>query len=80
MHAPATHTERVLQLVRKNGWLRAGDLAGAGIPRVVPTRMTAGGQLERAARGPYRLPDASRSEHEGLVTVARKMPQAVICC
>ena len=79
MHAPETHTERVLELVRKNGWLRAGDLAGAGIPRVVLTRMTASGQLERAARGLYRLPEASSSEHEGLVTVARKVPQAVIC-
>jgi hypothetical protein len=41
----------VLQFVRKNGWLRAGDLARADIPRVVPTRMTASGQLDRAARG-----------------------------
>jgi predicted transcriptional regulator of viral defense system len=79
MHAAATHTERVLQLVRKNGWLRAGDLADARIPRVVLTRMTASGQLERAARGLYRLPGTSSSEHEGLVTVARKVPQAVIC-
>lgn len=79
MHAAASHTERVLQLIPKNRWLRAGDLAGAGIPRVVLTPMTASGQLERAARGLYRLPDASSSEHEGLVTVARKVPQAVIC-
>ncbi len=79
MSATATHTDRVLQFVRKTGWLRASDLADAGIPRVVLTRMTASGQLERAARGLYRLPDASSSEHEGLVTVARKVPQAVIC-
>jgi predicted transcriptional regulator of viral defense system len=79
MHAAATHAETVLQLVRKKGWLRAGDLGSAGIPRVVLTRMTASGQLERAARGLYRLPDASSSEHEGLVTVARKVPQAAIC-
>lgn len=71
MPAAAAHTERVLQLVRKSGWLRAGDLAGAGIPRVVLTRMTASGQLERAARGLYRLPDTSSSEHEGLVTMKR---------
>lgn len=79
MHAAATHNQRVLRLVRKNGWLRASDLTGAGIPRVVLTRMTASGQLERAAPGLYRLPGASSSEHEGLVTVARKVPQAVIC-
>lgn len=38
----------------------------------------ASGQLERAARGLYRLP-MHGSEHEGLVTVARKVPPAVIC-
>ena len=79
MHVTATHSQRVLQLIHKNGWLRASDLAHAGIRRVVLTRMTASGQLVRAARGLYRLPNASSSEHEGLATVARKVPQAVIC-
>ncbi len=74
-----SHSESVLKLTRKNGWLRARDLAPAGIPRVVLARMTASGQLERAARGLYRLPGTSGSEHEGLVTVARRAPQAVIC-
>jgi len=79
MRSAVTHTQRVLQLVRKNGWLRASDLADAGVPRAVLTRMAASGQLERAARGLYRLPDSGRSEHEGLVTVASKVPQAVVC-
>ncbi|WP_372527088.1 type IV toxin-antitoxin system AbiEi family antitoxin domain-containing protein [Piscinibacter sp.] len=79
MRSAVTHTQKVLQLVRKNGWLRASDLADAGVPRVVLTRMAASGQLERAARGLYRLPDGGSSEHEGLVTVASKVPQAVVC-
>jgi predicted transcriptional regulator of viral defense system len=79
MSSAVTHTQRVLQLVRKNGWLRASDLADAGVPRAVLTRMAASGQLERAARGLYRLPDSGSSEHEGLVTVASKVPQAVVC-
>jgi predicted transcriptional regulator of viral defense system len=79
MRSAVTHTQRVLQLVRKNGWLRASDLAEAGVPRAVLTRMAASGQLERAARGLYRLPDSGSSEHEGLVTVASKVPQAVVC-
>ncbi|MBW8846511.1 MAG: type IV toxin-antitoxin system AbiEi family antitoxin domain-containing protein [Burkholderiales bacterium] len=58
MRSDVTHTQIVLQLVRKNGWLRASDLADAGVPRVVLTRMAARGQLERAARGLYRLPDS----------------------
>jgi len=74
-----THTQHVLQLVRQKGWLRASDLADVGVPRVVLTRMTASGQLERAARGLYRLPDTLGSEHEGLTTIAAKAPQAVIC-
>jgi predicted transcriptional regulator of viral defense system len=79
MRSAVTHTQRVLQLVRKNGWLRASDLADAGVPRAVLTRMAASGQLERAARGLYRLPDSGSSEHEGLVTVASKVPHAVVC-
>ena len=79
MRPAITHTQRVLQLVRKEGRLRASDLAAAGVPRMVLTRMTASGQLQRTARGLYRLPDAHSSEHEGLVTVASKVPQAVIC-
>lgn len=79
MRPAPSHTQKVLQLVRKNGRLRASDLAAAGVPRVVLTRMAASGQLERAARGLYRLPEADSSEHEGLVTVASKVPQAVIC-
>jgi len=79
MRSAVTHMQRVLQLVRKNGWLRASDLADAGVPRAVLTRMAASGQLERAARGLYRLPDSGSSEHEGLVTVASKVPQAVVC-
>lgn len=79
MRSAVTHTQRVLQLVRKNGWLRASDLADAGVPRAVLTRMAASGQLERAARGLYRLPDSGSSEHDGLVTVASKVPQAVVC-
>ena len=73
------HTQRVLQLVRQKGWLRASDLADAGVPRVVLTRMTASGLLQRPARGLYRLPDSQTSEHEGLTTVATKVPQAVFC-
>jgi predicted transcriptional regulator of viral defense system len=79
MRSAVTHTQKVLQLVRRNGWLRASDLVDAGVPRVMLTRMAASGLLERAASGLYRLPDSGSSEHEGLVTVASKVPQAVVC-
>ena len=47
---PNTQTARVLTLAREKGILRAGDLAAAGIPRVVLTRLTGIGQLERLGR------------------------------
>jgi predicted transcriptional regulator of viral defense system len=74
-----THIQRVLDLVRQNGMLRPGDLNGVGIARVVLTRLTASGQLEKVGRGLYKLPGINASEHETLATVATKVPQAVFC-
>jgi predicted transcriptional regulator of viral defense system len=72
-------TQRILDLARQKGMLRPGDLEGVGAARVMLTRMTASGQLEKVGRGLYRLPGANASEHETLTTVAAKVPQAVFC-
>ena len=74
-----THTQRVLDLANQKGLLRASDLDAIDAPRVVLTRLTAAGVLERVGRGLYRLPDAQGSEFESLVNVATKVPQAVFC-
>jgi predicted transcriptional regulator of viral defense system len=74
-----THTQRVLDLASQKGLLRASDLGAIDAPRVVLTRLTATGQLEKIGRGLYRLPDSQGSEHESLFTVAIKVPQAVFC-
>ena len=74
-----TQTQRVLDLVRQMGTLRSTNLQDIDIPRVVLTRLTASGQLEKVGRGLYRLPDAPISEQESLVTIAVKVPQAVFC-
>jgi predicted transcriptional regulator of viral defense system len=74
-----THTQRVLDLASQKGLIRASDLNAIDAPRVVLTRLTAAGQLERIGRGLYRLPDTPSSEHESLVTIATKVPQAVFC-
>jgi predicted transcriptional regulator of viral defense system len=74
-----TTTPRVLSLAAQQGVLRASHLQALGIARVVLTRLTASGQLERVARGVYRLPDTQNSEHESLATIAAKVPQAVFC-
>lgn len=74
-----THHQRVLGLARQQGLLRASDLDRIEAPRIVLTRLTAAGELERVGRGLYRLPGVHSSEHESLATVAAKVPQAVFC-
>lgn len=74
-----THTQRILDLLAQKGMLRPSDLDAIGAPRVVLTRMTAKGLLEKVGRGIYRLPESQSSEHESLVAIATKVPQAVFC-
>ena len=74
-----THTQRVLDLASQKGMLRPSDLDDIAAPRIVLTRMTANGLLEKTGRGIYRLPGNQGSEHESLVTIATKVPQAVFC-
>lgn len=74
-----TQTQRVLDLASRKGLLRASDLDAIDAPRVVLTRLTAAGLLDKVGRGLYRLPSHTGSEHEGLATVATKVPQAVFC-
>ncbi len=76
---PPTQSQRTLALVARKGLLRANDLGEIDVPRIVLTRLTAAGRLEKVGRGLYRLPGAQASEHESLVTVARRVPQAVFC-
>lgn len=78
MHAD-THSQRVLDLASQKGLLRASDLDAIEAPRVVLTRLTAAGLLDKVGRGLYRLPSHPGWEHEGLATIATKVPQAVFC-
>lgn len=75
----ATHTQRVLDLASRKGMLRASDLDAIEAPRVVLTRLTAAGLLDKVGRGLYRLPSQPGSEHEALAAVATRVPQAVFC-
>lgn len=74
-----SHPQRILDLAREKGMLRAADLQELGAPRMALTRLASSGQLEKVGRGLYRLPNADVSEHEGLAFVAVKVPQAVFC-
>lgn len=74
-----THAESILALAGKTGWLRATDIGATGASRIALTRMVANGQLERVARGLYRLPASDPSQHFELAAIARKAPQGVFC-
>ena len=74
-----TQTHRILDLAQQKGLLRPADLHALGAARVVLTRLTVSGQLEKVGRGLYRLPGIDASEHETLATVATRVPQAVFC-
>jgi predicted transcriptional regulator of viral defense system len=75
----ATDTARVLRLARRRGGVTARDLSTAGIHRQALTRLVANGEIERVARGLYRLPDQPVGEHHGLVLASAAVPQGTIC-
>ena len=72
-------TDKLLDLVRRQGLLRPADLAPLSIPRVALTRAVRRGQLERIGRGLYGLTDRSVSAHGTLAEVARRVPKGVVC-
>jgi predicted transcriptional regulator of viral defense system len=74
-----THSHRVLALVRQKGVVRPVDLEAIGAPRVVLTRMTAVGLLEKTGRGLYTLPDSKGLEGDSLAIIATKVPKAIFC-
>jgi len=78
MSAP-TDEDRTLKLARRSQGISARELARAGIHRQVLSRLVAAGKLERVARGLYRLPQQSWTEHHGLALAAAAVPRGVVC-
>jgi predicted transcriptional regulator of viral defense system len=77
--APLTDKARTLRLAGRAGGVTPRDLAERGIHRQVLTRLVAEGGIERVARGVYRLPDRSVTEHHALALVAAAVPHGVVC-
>lgn len=74
-----TPADKVLDLARRNGVLRAKDLAAHQIPREYLTRLVKQGALLRHGRGLYTLSSAEITEHYTLVQIAARHPDAVVC-
>ncbi|MGH6692158.1 MAG: type IV toxin-antitoxin system AbiEi family antitoxin domain-containing protein [Gammaproteobacteria bacterium] len=75
----ATDRDRTLKLARRRQGVTARELAQAGIHRQVLSRLVAGGEIERIARGLYRLPEHAVTEHHGLAIAAAAVPHGVVC-
>lgn len=73
------YAHEVLELAKDNKVLRSKDLCARGIPRVVITRLTREGSLERIGRGLYALPNRPISENESLLEVATRTREGVFC-
>ena len=76
-----TDSQQILELTAHHGLISARDVEAAGLHTQVLTRLVRTGQLERVARGRYRLPDPDYklTEHHGLVLAASVAPNGVIC-
>jgi predicted transcriptional regulator of viral defense system len=75
----ATDRDRTLRLARRRGSVAARELVVAGIHRQILTRLVEAGELERVARGLYRLPNRALTEHHGLAVASAAVPHGVIC-
>jgi predicted transcriptional regulator of viral defense system len=64
---------------RHGAVLRMADALREGIHRRTLYAMRDAGQIEVLARGLYRLADAQPLGHPDLVTIAAKLPRAVVC-
>jgi predicted transcriptional regulator of viral defense system len=75
----ATDRDRTLKLARRRQGVTARELAHAGIHTQVLSRLVASGELERIARGLYRLPERAVTENHGLAIAAAAVPHGVVC-
>jgi len=77
---PVTAAERRVRAVfqKHGGVLRMADALRAGVHRRTLYAMRDAGQLETLARGLYRLADAEPPSNPDLLTVAAKVPHAVV--
>ena len=78
IHASAA--EKAKQLIReKSGIIRTADALRAGIHRRTLYELRDAGELAQVSRGVYRLADQPPISNVDIVTVAARIPRAVVC-
>ena len=79
MRKQASQAEKVVKLAKTHGFLRGKDLLAHGIHHEHLRRLCSKGVFLRVGRGVYRLAEADTTEHITLATVAKRIPNGVIC-
>jgi len=78
MKRRATH-EGSVRVARLPGLIRARDLEEREVPRGRLQGMLRRGEIQRVARGLYRLRDAPLTELETIAAVSKRIPNAIVC-
>ncbi len=73
------YANRLWQLAKDRGVIRAFDVTRLGIPSIYLKRLCDKGQIERVSRGVYVAAGSDVTEHHHLSQVARRVPHGVFC-
>lgn len=71
-------TEKIIELARERGVIRAADVEDAGASRTLLPYLARKGVLRRVGRGAYALADYM-PEHEDFLAATAAVPHGVIC-
>jgi predicted transcriptional regulator of viral defense system len=77
--ANRTARDRTLNLIRRRGLVSAREIGRHGIHTEVLTRLVAEGELERAARGVYRVAEHDPTQNHNLAIAAAAVPRGIVC-
>jgi predicted transcriptional regulator of viral defense system len=78
MHASTTQGETLRALFGAHPILRARELRAAGVAPETIARAVESGDIDRIARGLYRVHDAPMDTDQGLAEIAKRIPNGVI--
>jgi predicted transcriptional regulator of viral defense system len=77
--ATITHTDKAMEIVRRQGVARTRDFDAAGVPRVYLRRLRDEGRLIQISRGLYKSAAAEAGVGSSLAEAARAVPRGVVC-
>jgi len=71
--------EKLRELIKKKGIIRAKELTPLGIPRYCMSQLVEKGGLQRISRGVYVAAEKAPTPHRTLAEVSKRIPEGVIC-